>query len=667
VIGKSLTGYIFGGKASRDWGIEINGYYRDAQSFLYSWTNPINSPVRLRNTNQDTGMHPHVNYGPTFGNGHDLHMSDNCNQNENSYNNLGNGFRCQRDQSGGAAGPQWFNTNSYNFRVQDYEVFSIKYTSPSSIMTNTEFFDLQNLVKFNRLRLCYRKSRDDEAGALWHERCNFMRSTIALFKSEHGYIFGGYNRMEWTNRNDYAHDIGNDNFLFTLINPYKTKLTFRLISGGSNAVYDHVNYGPTFGGSHDMYTREYASNSRDSSMNPSSYQANPLGIQQGKYVAGSNDNNYFIPEYEVYQVGGLFSTSLNSGTLNQLNKKLVDLLMTSSTNDFSRVEYQLLWRASETGFSNANFHQRVDGFANTLSIIKTTTGAVFGGFTSLAWNSNNAYYADTKAFLYSLVSPWNSGSLIMPVRTGAEAQYCGGDRTLCYGSGHDLVVNDASNTNTNSYANFGTSYVGPNNLNGSVGANFTIGAYNFRTVEIEVFRVIFPLLSSTEFTNLKNLIGFQSKQFESLYRGTRDGFQVRKMHGMVDGNENIVVVVKSTTGYIFGGYMSVQFRYVNGWIVDDSAFLFSLTNPTNQSVVLYQTNYNNQDVYMNYGYGPTWGSGHDLHITDNCNSNDGSRTYCGQSYQCPFGKCNEQCGVFMHGNGNQQFVVQDIEIFTVTD
>jgi len=488
---------------------------------------------------------------------------------------------------------------------------------------------------------------------------------VSVVRTEHGHVLGGYQRLEWTSRNNWVSDIGNDNFIYTLRNNYKTKLVFRQTSGGSYAYLDHNDYGPTYGRGHDLHIADLFSENRNSHVNPTDYASNPLGIHNAKYMTGSNDNNFFVNEFEVYQVSGLFSTSLNSGTLNQLNKKLVDLLMTSSTNDFSRVEFQLLWRASETGFSNANFHQRVDGFANTLSIIKTTTGAVFGGFTSLAWNSNNAYYVDAKAFIYSLVNP-NNNAMVLPVRNnGSNAIYTGNDRTVCYGA-NDILVYDASNGNNNSYANFGNNYNGPNGLNGTAAANYLIGAYFFRTIEIEVFQVIFPLLSSTEFTNLKNLIGFKDRTFESLYRGTRDGFQARKMHGMVDGYENIVVVVKSNTGYIFGGYMSAQFRYVNGYIVDDSAFLFSLTNPTNRPTKMFQTGSNNQDVYMNYGYGPTWG-GHDLHISDNCNSNTNSHTYCGASYQCPFGNCRERGGVFMHGNVHHHFVVQDIEIFTVLD
>ncbi len=191
-------------------------------------------------------------------------------------------------------------------------------------------------------------------------------------------------------------------------------MIFRQNNGGSRAIWDNAAFGPAFGDSpgdsgHDLYFSVHYD--RTSQLNANSYQTNPLGISQGRYMAGSNDISFYVPEIEAYQVSGLFSTSLNTGTPSELNKKLLDLLMTSTTNDFSRVEYQLLWRASETGFANANFHQRVKGYANTLSIIKTTAGAIFGGFTSLVWNSYYNYYTDSKAFIYSLVNPNNNSNV----------------------------------------------------------------------------------------------------------------------------------------------------------------------------------------------------------------------------------------------------------------
>jgi hypothetical protein len=63
-------------------------------------------------------------------------------------------------------------------------------------------------------------------------------------------------------------------------------------------------------------------------MNANSYRTNPLEISQSKYMAGSNDKNFYVPELEVSQVSELFSISLNTGTSSELKKKLLDLLMT---------------------------------------------------------------------------------------------------------------------------------------------------------------------------------------------------------------------------------------------------------------------------------------------------------------------------------------------------
>ena len=43
-------------------------------------------------------------------------------------------------------------------------------------------------------------------------------------------------------------------------------------------------------------------------------------------------------------------------------------------------------------------------------------------------------------------------------------------------------------------------------------------------------------------------------------------------------------------------------------------------------------------VYGNNNYGPTFGGGHDLYISNNCNTNTGSNTNIGYTYKCPFGK-----------------------------
>jgi hypothetical protein len=58
----------------------------------------------------------------------------------------------------------------------------------------------------------------------------------------------------------------------------------------------------------------------------------------------------------------------------------------------------LLYRASRDGFKSSNFHANVDNIPNTVVIIKQKNkDSVFGGVTSVAWDSSSGYKSDTNA------------------------------------------------------------------------------------------------------------------------------------------------------------------------------------------------------------------------------------------------------------------------------
>ena len=48
-------------------------------------------------------------------------------------------------------------------------------------------------------------------------------------------------------------------------------------------------------------------------------------------------------------------------------------------------EYQLLYKATRDGFGAHNFHDLCDGKGATISIIKSDTNKVFGGYTPIKW------------------------------------------------------------------------------------------------------------------------------------------------------------------------------------------------------------------------------------------------------------------------------------------
>jgi hypothetical protein len=71
-------------------------------------------------------------------------------------------------------------------------------------------------------------------------------------------------------------------------------------------------------------------------------------------------------------------------------------------------EARLIYRASRDGFAASSFHSKCDNIANTVTVIRTTSNSVFGGFTSAKWTSNWEWSYDANAFIFSLRRSGNS-------------------------------------------------------------------------------------------------------------------------------------------------------------------------------------------------------------------------------------------------------------------
>jgi hypothetical protein len=120
-----------------------------------------------------------------------------------------------------------------------------------------------------------------------------------------------------------------------------------------------------------------------------------------------------------------------------------------------------------------------------------------------------------------------------------------------------------------------------------------------------------------------------------LYRGTRDGFGANHFHSKCDGHKNTLTILKAKgSSYIFGGFNSVTWNGSYQYKFDPNAFLFSLTNKDNQPSKMRQIN-TNQSILCHSEYGPTFGGGYDIHICNNANTEAGSYSNLGHSYQHP--------------------------------
>ncbi len=65
--------------------------------------------------------------------------------------------------------------------------------------------------------------------------------------------------------------------------------------------------------------------------------------------------------------------------------------------------FSFTYRGSNHGFSASAFHKLCDSMPHTLTIVRSTTGHIFGGFNSKAWDSSgNSQYS--YAWLFALQS-----------------------------------------------------------------------------------------------------------------------------------------------------------------------------------------------------------------------------------------------------------------------
>lgn len=97
-------------------------YLASPQAFLFSVVNPHRmGPTKLPLTkNQNNAICSYRNCGPTFGGGHDLHITENANSNNSSYSNLGFSYECPSGKQ------NTFFTGVKTFSVTDYEVFGLQ-------------------------------------------------------------------------------------------------------------------------------------------------------------------------------------------------------------------------------------------------------------------------------------------------------------------------------------------------------------------------------------------------------------------------------------------------------------------------------------------------------------------------------------------------------------
>ena len=99
------------------------------------------------------------------------------------------------------------------------------------------------------------------------------------------------------------------------------------------------------------------------------------------------------------------------------------------------------------------------------------------------------------------------------------------------------------------------------------------------------------------------------------------------------------------------------------------SFLFSLYNINGYAPVKVniKSGHFNRAIYTCSSYGPTFGGGYDLYISNNAASNRNSYTYCGHSYHFPPGYSASGTSCRFYAGGSSIYLTPiDVEVFYQT-
>jgi hypothetical protein len=176
----------------------------------------------------------------------------------------------------------------------------------------------------------------------------------------------------------------------------------------------------------------------------------------------------------------LFKSQILTG-----ERQLVELLKVCefSPND----NWSLLYRGTRDGFGANDFHSRCDGHSNTLTILKAKGSSnIFGGFTSVDWNTTSQWKRDLNAFLFSLTNKDNKPVKINVGYNGFQnAIWCHSKYGPTFG--RDITILNNANTKMDSFSKLGFVFKHPQYALGSNASEaFLAGSNNFQLDEIEV-------------------------------------------------------------------------------------------------------------------------------------------------------------------------------------
>ena len=151
-------------------------------------------------------------------------------------------------------------------------------------------------------------------------------------------------------------------------------------------------------------------------------------------------------------------------------------------------ELKLLYRNSRDGNSSDSFHKHCNGHLNTLTLVQSNYGNIFGGFTTRDWGARSAWTEDDLAFLFRIKSKFNHPPKIFENKVKDDgAIYVSAQFGPMWGVGYDLFLQYRTSM---PHSNLGVTYEGEGNeLCGGDVERTDKEDHKFDLIEYEVFAV----------------------------------------------------------------------------------------------------------------------------------------------------------------------------------
>ncbi|XP_046861387.1 uncharacterized protein LOC124454657 [Xenia sp. Carnegie-2017] len=147
------------------------------------------------------------------------------------------------------------------------------------------------------------------------------------------------------------------------------------------------------------------------------------------------------------------------------------------------------------------------------------------------------------------------------------------------------------------------------------------------------------------------------------YQATVNGWKATTFHSLCDFKGPTLVVVK-VGSYVFGGFASESWGGMKRFIRAEESFIFSMKNKDNLPPFKSDVVRRNKAMYTVKQVGPIFGNGHDLHISNDANTNFKSHTgKFGYSYRLPNGYSFNSTKTQVLLAGSYYFTPDEVEVF----